>query len=236
MVKIKPKKRGPPMAEMPWPDPVAKRAKMNTKKEEDEDKKLDLASVLKHDQEEMKKERDYDATLGNTGPIGRQAMPKESPETLILKELEAFYPPEMIRELTSPKLRGKGQPQSTSSASSSSNDRSATAVYVVTHVATAPMCRIVGTYSSVEAANLRVMYIFRESHPELTEDQHWEGRIQGQPEWGARWWIDKDGLLSLWSDYEWDVCRVCATKQVVGTDGLAGNLVSVYSKIGCERE
>ncbi|KAI0149723.1 hypothetical protein F4776DRAFT_602930 [Hypoxylon sp. NC0597] len=270
MPKLRAIKREASEAEMPWPDPVAKRAKGNVKKEEKDDNTVDIGSVPKYENaEQIHDDSDdlEDAGIGFGTDVGllraggfRRKMPEKNrpqKKALTLKDLEAIYPPDLIKELNAPRLGGPGQPKGVLT----THNSDVSVVYVVTHSKLGqwidPEFDLVGTYSSAEVANLRVLSLFQEKYPDVTENWNDEsprrdGVIAGFSTCGdmatvgedvtmakgcpdemmTNWWVDDDRALSLWTSAGDDGdSKICATRQEVGTNGLAGGrLCSVCSQ------
>ncbi|KAI2471309.1 hypothetical protein F4781DRAFT_387252 [Annulohypoxylon bovei var. microspora] len=217
MVKIHPKKRGASQGQMPWPDPVAKRAK----KEESEDKKVDLASVPKFE----------GVGRDNHTPVA----PKKSTP---LEKLAKAYPPTIFNEVITSRVRQIAQPSGTSS---STNNGNMNAVYVVTHTATGPytdtQVDILGTYNCLGAANIRVLKFFRNQYGDYMHEWQHDPRLMGNFERNpsgevnmerVAYWIDDYRCLSLWCNGEDGHYKVCAIKQEVKTDGFAIGISAAY--------
>ncbi|KAI1136790.1 hypothetical protein F5Y05DRAFT_390853 [Hypoxylon sp. FL0543] len=253
MVKVRPGKQAASPAGMPWPDPVAKRAKMALEKEKEEDQGPNFRSIPKYEDAQQAHDDDLGGKiLGfgiDSGLDGSTRSRSPEKKALTLKDLETIYSPEFIKEVTAPNLGG-----SHGSRNAQANNAITDVVYVVTHAKsgqwTDPEFDVVGTYGSAEAANLRVLSLFEEMYSEITQQWNYKPsdgsshrfsyldeeqtvkKAKGQPKDAeTNWWISNDGALSLWANSEAEFYRICATKQVVGTDGLAeGKLNSVSSQ------
>ncbi|KAI1378828.1 hypothetical protein F4677DRAFT_412113 [Hypoxylon crocopeplum] len=252
MVKGKPGKRKAPQAEASRPGPAAKRTKANSK-EEDETKKLGVTPARKRgrpkkipDPVEVEVEVEVEAEAEEPNHLedseASYHSDEEPKETLSLKELEALFPPKIIKDLKATKP---------SSGSPSSNKKGATAVYTVMHLKSAayesPELDILGTYSTPDAANVRVLSFFSDEYDYVTSE--WAELRDSKPKaWrngevllarksrdrpdheGVNYWIDACGLLSLWAEAGECGARVYSLRQELRTDGLGrGGKVAVFS-------
>ncbi|KAI1404894.1 hypothetical protein F4819DRAFT_445883 [Hypoxylon fuscum] len=220
-------KREASEAGLSWPGNVAKHTKVDVKKEEDADEKPNGSSV--HGKGPAK---DIAPVTKSVYEGWEDGGPNDKCSSFTRKELEAVYPRELIEELKAQNSGGEGK----STSASSNKNESSGMVYIVTDASKetyeATEFSIAGTYSSVEAANLRVLGIFYKRHYEfLVVDADAWSRSSGETEASSspryddqcfHWWIDSDGLLLLWVMVGDLRHRVIAIKQEVGTNGLLG--------------
>ncbi|KAL7620221.1 hypothetical protein AAE478_009214 [Parahypoxylon ruwenzoriense] len=214
-------KRGASPAEKPWPDPVAKRAKVEVKKEEDENR----GSPRRPSEAGRPRYWDPDFRIET----------KEEKTPSSLDDFEGIYPSELMKKVKARKLGGKDAKSLSAPAASSSNrngdgNRGIDAVYVVT------LARgggagdwgfdIAGTYDNVAAANFHAMRLYHEDYSPMVEILVED---RSPPDYSAHWWIDSEGALSLWgADGKFGGSRACVTKQRIEASTLPReDLVSV---------
>ncbi|OTA84784.1 hypothetical protein M434DRAFT_36320 [Hypoxylon sp. CO27-5] len=166
-----------PVVESPWP---AKRAKRSVKKEEEEeDDNSDAGPAPKRRKTEHIRDSSDDDDDAGAEPDDTDTS-NETPEEkgLTPEDLEAIYPHDLIKELLAPKpVAGSGYPKRprrpTAESSTDNTAGGPAVVYVVTHskagYSVTEEFDIVGTYSTMEAANFKVMSIFHKAYPEFTE-------------------------------------------------------------------
>ncbi|KAI4865315.1 hypothetical protein F4820DRAFT_298885 [Hypoxylon rubiginosum] len=209
--------------EMPWADPVEKRAKADVKEENNDDEMLNMISDGSFANNYGSEELDPEFAAMIAGLVSRSdKMEKEKEKKeLTLEELKAEYPPDMIEEMEET-LKGWVEGR-----------QHANSVYVVTHAAQVDVVDnadfdFVGTYSDVTAANVRVMSVFHEKYSHLLDGAVFQFNSPPDDD-ECLWWVDGSGLLSLWAARaDEGRYRVRATKQEVGTDGLKGKSVTVH--------
>ncbi|KAI2776541.1 hypothetical protein F4815DRAFT_341755 [Daldinia loculata] len=156
---------------------------------------------------------------------------EEPRRILTFKELQVAYPLPMIRDLKARKLI---QDRTPSAAASSNKNKDVTAVYTVAHAKHGPYIGhefdLLGTYSSLEAANVQVLSFFNakyQSHMD-SDSVLIKGReVQGDI--GACYWIDKNGFLSFYGREENVEFKINIIKQEVWTNGLVGGRISILS-------
>ncbi|OTA63989.1 hypothetical protein K449DRAFT_20699 [Hypoxylon sp. EC38] len=167
-----------PVVESPWP---AKRAKRSVKKEEEEEE--DINSDAGPAPKRRKTEHIHDSDDDDDDDAGAEpdtdaSNESEEEKSLTPDDLEVIYPHDLIKELLAPKpVVGSGYPKRprrpTAESSTTNNTAGPAVVYVVTHskagYSVTEEFDIIGTYSTVEAANFKVMSIFHEAYPEFTE-------------------------------------------------------------------
>ncbi|KAI1660272.1 hypothetical protein F4813DRAFT_387134 [Daldinia decipiens] len=150
---------------------------------------------------------------------------------LTFKELQVAYPLPMIRDLKARKLV---QDRTPSAAASSNKNKDVAVVYTVAHAKHGPYMGhefdFLGTYSSLEAANVQVLSFFNakyQSH--LDSDSVLRKGQEVQGDIGACYWIDKNGLLSFCGREEYVEFKINIIKQEVRTNGLVGGRTSILS-------
>ncbi|KAI1459960.1 hypothetical protein F4805DRAFT_37603 [Annulohypoxylon moriforme] len=207
MVKIPPKKRVVSQPQPPYPDPAA-----NPAKEENEDRKVDLASLPQ-----------YGEARGQANaPVFRRKPPTP------MEYLEQVYSGDIWDEVMKPTRK----PRVTQS---NSNNSGIPAIYVVSftrrdgaHGGHDPETGIVGTYTTAQAANIQVMTFLNNEFPDLTRRmREASGRkyVKKSPKFekdGLSYWIDKDNCLQLLGQKKFAYYNVFACRQEVRTDGCRG--------------
>ncbi|KAI0384279.1 hypothetical protein F5Y04DRAFT_239465 [Hypomontagnella monticulosa] len=135
-------------------------------------------------------------------------------EVLTVEDICAAYPVDMIDEIDLPQPEGGHV--------SLNGGTTAGVVYVVVHYDKEPdilnNINIMGTYSTVELANLRVLSVFREKYPQHLRRIRNGDLVDGD----AHWYHTQDeyGAIRIWFGDDEGSCMVDASRQVVQNNAL----------------
>lgn len=141
-------------------------------------------------------------------------------EILTLEDARAVYPIEIIDEIAYPEQQDDDH-------TSLSSRGFRAAVYVVTlwerSSESIPEFKLMGTYSTAEAANMRVLSVFHSEYPQFTDILRGESELDPDV-YQCHWFMDSDKALQLHAREEdsfgYYSREVRATKQLVEDNGL----------------